>query len=193
MRPAQPREQTALSPRVSQARRAASTSANRSSLGASLPRVPLREGVRALVNAPAGRDGGGGPDARGARGSTASRGGADAGRGQAARTGHAHFAPLGPWGGAPGHQNELRKSSLECGLNLSVVEFPQKLAEVGFPVLFLSWGERESGDGTPGREEGRVGKEWLNEKGRSRTPVDLAKSSTHLSDKERFRVKLGGT
>lgn len=45
---------------VSQARRAASTSANRSSPGASLPWVPLREEVRAPVNAPAGRDGGGG-------------------------------------------------------------------------------------------------------------------------------------
>ncbi|CAM9740342.1 unnamed protein product [Rangifer tarandus platyrhynchus] len=60
MSPAQPREPTLRSRPVSRARRAASTSANRSSLGASLPRVPLREEVRAPVNAPAGRDGGGG-------------------------------------------------------------------------------------------------------------------------------------
>ena len=31
-------------------------------------------------------------------------------------------------------------------------------------------------------EKRRVGKEWFNEKGRSRIPVGLAKSSTHLLD-----------
>ena len=55
-----PGADSALSSRVSQARRAASTSANRSSLGASQLRVPLREEVRALVNVPAGHNGGGG-------------------------------------------------------------------------------------------------------------------------------------
>lgn len=75
------------------------------------------------------------------------------------------FAPLGPWGGAPGQQSKLRKSSLECGLNLSVVEFPQKLAEMGFPVLFCLEVRKGEWGWDPRREEGRVGKEWLNEKG----------------------------
>lgn len=61
--------------------------------------------------------------------------------------------------------------NVSCGLNLSVVESPQEQAELWFPVLCVFWGERDSGDGTPGREEGRAGKGWLNEKGRSWTPV----------------------
>ena len=97
--PHSPGADSALRP-VSQARRAASTSANRSSLGASLPRVPLREEARAPVNAPAGRDGGGGQTRAAREDPRRAEAEQTPGGGQAARTGHAHFAPLGPWGGA---------------------------------------------------------------------------------------------
>lgn len=89
---------------------------SQSQLARSLPTPgsSVRGGARAR-ECPRGAQRRRGPDAPGARGSTAIRGGADAGQGQAARTGHAHFAPLGPWGGAPDQQSKLGKSSLEFG------------------------------------------------------------------------------
>ena len=51
--------------------------------------------------------------ASGARGPTGNRGGARAGRGQAARTRHAHGAPQGPGGGASWQRRELQKCWLE--------------------------------------------------------------------------------
>ncbi|XP_055273553.1 uncharacterized protein LOC129550084 [Moschus berezovskii] len=113
MRPAQPREQTLRSRRVSQARRAASTSANRSSLGASLPRVPLREEVRAPVNAPAPRGGEGG-QTRATRGDPR-RAGAEQTPGGGRRRAPGMRISRHRGLGAPGQQRTLRKSSLEFG------------------------------------------------------------------------------
>lgn len=104
--------------------------------GLPAPGSSARGGARAR-ECPAGRDGGGGQTPAAREDPRRAGAGQTPGGGRRRALGM-HFAPLGPWGGAPGQQSKLRKSSLECGLNLSVVEFPQKLAEMGFPVLFLS-------------------------------------------------------